>query len=72
MPFKYVEYLDRPVFEGVTDRQREKLRNAASKALKKNPRIKRAMLILRLNQRRITSAEAREQYLRVLKAINNS
>ena len=69
MPKVYVEYLDRPVQEGVTERQREKLRNAASQQLKKmdnwmNEKARRAMLCFRVNQRRVTSEEAYAQYKR--------
>jgi len=69
MPKVFVEYLDRPVQEGVTERQREKLRNAASKFLKEHPfpytKNVRAMLILRCNQRRVTSEEAYAQFKRI-------
>ncbi len=61
MPAHQASYLDRPIRVALNESQRIRLYNAASKALKANLRNTRAMLILRLNQPRVTWEEARAQ-----------
>ena len=66
MPFRFVEYLKRPVRVGKDERQKEILRNAASKALKEGKgKMNRNMLIIRLNQPYQTYEQALAQTQRI-------
>lgn len=50
---------------GDTDEERERMLNAAHNALRKYPANTHAMLVMRLNQPRQTSAQVTEQMVRI-------